>query len=86
MCDYIKDENVRNFLVDWGWNSGTKTAAKAIQRIVGVKDDGVIGSVSVNAINKYNPTLLFYRLFNARQNYLEQIVRNKPSQQKFILG
>lgn len=66
--------------------AGCKTAAKAIQRLVGVKDDGVIGNVTLAAINKANPKLLFYQLFNARQNYYEQIVRNRPSNRKFLLG
>lgn len=66
--------------------SGTKTAAKAIQKIVGVTADGVIGNISLKAINNYNPTLLFYRLFNARQNYYEEIVKRTPTNAKFLLG
>lgn len=66
--------------------SGVKTPAKAIQRLVGVKDDGVIGNVTLAAINKSNPRLLFYRLFNARQNYYEEIVRRAPIKKKFLLG
>jgi len=66
--------------------SGTKTAAKAIQKLVGVKADGIIGNITLNAINNANPTLLFYRLFNARQNYYEEIVKRKPTNMKFLLG
>ena len=66
--------------------SGTKTAAKAIQKLVGVTADGVIGNITLNAINKANPTLLFYRLFNARQNYYEEIVKRTPTNAKFLLG
>ena len=66
--------------------SGTKTAAKAIQKLVGVKADGIIGNNTLAAINKSNPTLLFYRLFNARQNYYEEIVKRTPTNAKFLLG
>ncbi len=66
--------------------SGTKTAAKAIQKLVGVKEDGIIGNISLEAINKANPDLLFYQLFNARQNYYEDIVKNRPANKKYLLG
>ena len=66
--------------------SGCATAAKAIQKLVGVKADGIIGNITLTAINNANPTLLFYRLFNARQNYYEEIVKRKPTNMKFLLG
>ena len=66
--------------------SGCATAAKAIQKLVGVKADGIIGNITLTAINKSNPTLLFYRLFNARQNYYEEIVKRNPIKAKFLLG
>lgn len=66
--------------------SGCKTPARAVQKLVGVKDDGVIGNITLNAINNANPRLLFYQLFNARQNYYEDIVRRRPANKKFLLG
>lgn len=38
---------------DFGVNSGVSRSAKYLQRIVGVKDDGVIGDKTVAAVNDY---------------------------------
>ena len=38
---------------DFGVNSGISRSAKYLQRLVGVKDDGVIGPKTIEAVNRY---------------------------------
>lgn len=85
-ADDIKNQSVAEFLHDWAYNSGVSTAAKKIQRIVGVKDDGAIGSITIAAINKANQQWLFESLVASRKAFVEAIVKNNPSQKKFYNG
>lgn len=68
---------------------GPGAAAKMLQRAAGVTPDGDIGPATIKAINTLCSTApdVFVKLMLAeRRRYLSAIVRNKPSQQKFIVG
>lgn len=47
-------ESVRYPLFDYAVNSGPGAAARALQRVLSVTDDGVIGPMTLEAANKYN--------------------------------
>jgi lysozyme family protein len=51
--DKIPSEKVAAVLFDYGVNSGTGTAVKALQKIVGTKADGIIGNKTLKAVDKY---------------------------------
>lgn len=72
-ADLIENQSVANMLVDFAWHSGVKTAVKRIQRIVAVNDDGVIGRVTIGAINTYylGQETLFDELKEARLSYMK---------------
>jgi lysozyme family protein len=48
--DQIPDEKLRLVVIDYGVHSGQATAAKVLQRAVGVKADGVVGAKTLAAI------------------------------------
>lgn len=85
-ADQIINPSVAYLLVDWSWHSGTKTAIKAIQSILGVAQDGIMGPQTLKAINNVDGENLFYRLFNARQNFLYDLIRRRPSYKKYEKG
>lgn len=82
----IKDQSVANILADWAWGSGPGTAAKQIQRIVGVTADGVVGPKTIAAINKYEPKMLFNRIKAERERFFKACVANRPANAKFLRG
>jgi lysozyme family protein len=84
--DDINSQSVANTMVDWGYNSGPATAAKKVQAIVGVVADGAIGPKTIAAINAVSAKELFDKIQVARKAFYENIVKNKPSQQKFLKG
>lgn len=84
-ADQIKNQAVANTLVDWVWGSGA-WGIKIPQRILGVKDDGVVGIKTLEAINKQNPNKFLEKLYLARFNFLDGIVASNPSQKRFIKG
>lgn len=84
--DNIISQSVAELLFDYAVNSGSKTAIIKVQRLVGVKDDGLMGPKTIDAINKKNPKTLFNELHDVRVAYYKQIVANKPSQKVFYNG
>ena len=84
-ADQIKSQAIANTVVDWVWGSGA-WGIKIPQRILGVKDDGVVGIKTLEAINKQNPNKFLEKLYLARFNFLDGIVASNPSQKRFIKG
>lgn len=50
-CDNIECKMLRLHLFDMGVNAGTSRAAKIIQKLLAIKEDGIIGPVSLRHIN-----------------------------------
>ena len=82
--DAIKNQSIANLLVDWVWTSGVY-GIKFPQRILGVKDDGVVGPKTIAAINNYpNQKELFQKLWNRRKKHFESIATG--AKKKFLRG
>ena len=58
---------------DWGVNSGVSRAAKALQRIVGVEQDGGIGPMTIAAVGDFPCDLILDKLHYARQSFYEKL-------------
>ncbi|MGM9695022.1 MAG: glycoside hydrolase family 108 protein [Alloprevotella sp.] len=84
-ADQITSQKVANACVDWAWHSGTSNVAKRIQRLLGVKTDGIVGMVTLEAINNAGDAL-FKKIEVARKKYLNALALSKPSQKKFLKG
>ena len=84
-ADDIKSQALANNLVDWVWASGVN-GIKIPQRLLGVTQDGIVGPKTIAAVNAANAAELFTKIHEARINFVDGIVRRKPSQKKFIKG
>mgnify|MGYP002507990122 CR=1 FL=1 len=84
-ADEIKSQALANNLVDWVWASGVN-GIKIPQRLLGVTQDGIVGPKTIAAVNAANEAELFTKIYEARINFVDGIVRRKPSQKKFIKG
>lgn len=51
-CDMIKDPMLKLHIFDCGVNCGIKRAVKMVQKLIGVTDDGVIGNITLQAVNR----------------------------------
>ncbi len=85
LADDIESQSVANILVDWVWGSGS-WGIIIPQRILGVKPDGIVGPVTLKSLNGRNPEEFFRAIRAARVNYLDDIVRKRPSNRKFLRG
>jgi len=79
------NQSVANILVDWVFTSGA-WGIKIPQRILGLKEDGVVGPRTLEALNSQNQKELFNKIFEARKKFFNDIVKNNPSQKRFIKG
>ena len=84
-ADQIISQPIANILVDWVWGSG-KWGIVVPQRLLGLQADGVVGQLTIAAVNKQNPAELFARIKTARVEFLNNIVKNDPSQKVFLKG
>lgn len=69
---------------DFGWGSGTITAAKHLQRVIGVVADGSIGPITLTKVNSIIPSILLDSLYKERTEFLNAIA--KGDQARFRLG
>jgi len=84
-ADEIDSQKVADILVDWVYHSGT-WGIRIPQQALGVKDDGVVGPVTLKAVNARCANELHAKLWHARKEFLEGIVKRTPSQKKFLKG
>jgi lysozyme family protein len=91
--DGIKNQALANAFFDYAVNSGPETASLEIQRCCNmlrpeepIKADGIIGPLSLNAINACNADTLRFRLCRARIDRLLTICEKSPSQRVFLRG
>ena len=83
--DEIWNQAVANILVDWLWASGSY-GIKIPQRLMGVLDDGIAGPKTLAAVNSRNPRELFDRIKLSRFDFIEDICKKCPANNKFKRG
>lgn len=82
----INNQSIANLLVDWLWTSG-KWGIILPQKILDVKQDGIVGKITLDAINNNkDQKSLFNQLWNRRLKQFQDIVKKDPSQKKFLKG
>jgi len=76
--------NQRNacVLADWAWMSGVSSSIKSFQKFAGIKQDSIVGTQTINALNSAD----FWALCNYRENFYYNIVNKTPSEKVFLNG
>lgn len=72
--DKIDNQQVATFLMDWAAFS-KEVAVKAVQKIVGAKEDGKFDEDTLQRINAYKDVLI-NKLVQARKEYLQNLAIN----------
>ena len=75
ILDQVANQSVAEYFMDYGFNSGLRTATKAVQRIVGAPIDGGMGTTTLGFIAKFDQKDLFNKLMNARV----ALITNSPT-------
>ena len=83
-ADEINNQSIADLLVDWTWASG-RYGIILPQRVLGVKDDGIVGPKTLAAINNYpDQKELFWKLWIRRKRHFQDIAKN--GKEKFLKG
>ncbi len=77
---------IGEYLFDFGVNAGIIRAVITVQKILNVKVDGVLGPVTIGAIQKQDPQKLMYELLKERVSYYTTITMRNSRFQVFFLG
>lgn len=67
--DRIINQSVANIFADFAINCGYITAIKKVQSLVGEDTDGVVGTLTLGAINRAPQVLVFNGLKSTREAY-----------------
>ena len=76
--DRIEDDHLQELVVDSGVHHGTRRAAKWLQRVVGVRQDGIIGDITLGAVNAADPRSLYLRIVSYRIRLFGRLVSRDP--------
>lgn len=58
--------------------SGTKTAARLAQELVGAKADGILGSITIKCLNNYNPDMFDKQYDDFEKRHFDTIIEKNP--------
>ncbi len=83
--DDIRDQEIANQIFDFAVNAGVRRAVKYAQSVVGVKIDGIMGPITLDAINGMLPEMFlnYYRL--SRIHYYYRLAKY-TSYRNFLYG
>lgn len=85
-ADQISSNSVANALMDFYWNSGT-TAVKMVQSALELKDDGIVGSKTIAALNTGNSRDTWEIIQETRRAYVTRLAKNNPAKYaKYLNG
>lgn len=82
----IESAPVAVVMFDQAVLGGPKSAITRMQALLGVKADGEMGPQTVAAINRSGGDELAFRFVRASHHHYAAIVKNEPSQARFIDG
>jgi lysozyme family protein len=82
----VPDARLQALLVDYGVHSGPARVIRALQRVVGVKVDGVLGPQTLAAIDRMGADAVTRQLLQARGRALASLIAADPTQRAFAAG
>ncbi|MCI1191476.1 hypothetical protein MOJ79_06435 [Calidifontimicrobium sp. SYSU G02091] len=84
--DLIEHQGVASSIFDFAVNAGVRVAVVLAQTVAGVTPDGVMGPVTLQALNSMRPDDFVARYALAKIARYVAIVKRDKTQAKFLLG
>lgn len=85
--DGMDSQPMAEQVFDTAVNCGVRTASRMLQRLLYVADDGVIGRVTLAALNSHHDIGgLISAYAEERKKYCTSLVERRPSNRKFLKG
>lgn len=84
--DSILSQEIADSIFDFAINAGVGTSASLAQLVVGVKPDGIIGNMSLEAINAFDTDHFIASFTVAKIARYISIVKKRPVAKKYFYG
>lgn len=84
--DQVKYIDLAHLIFDQAVNRGTRRVAEQLQKILNLKQDGIIGPITLSEINLHEPRELLISFLIMSQNSYIKIVESDPTQLRFLSG
>lgn len=85
-ADRIENQSIANLCVNTVWGTGPGYIKK-IQGVLGVRQDGIVGDITLGKINGWNPqSMLFDKLWARRKKFFEDTVASSIADYERKLG
>lgn len=82
----IADPRLRELVVDAGVLSSTRHAAEWLQKVLGVRKDGVLGPLTMAKLNATPALFVYLGVCGLRMRLVGRLITMKPSQAMFAAG
>lgn len=82
----ILSDPIRAAVVDMAVNHGVYQAVRSFQRVLGVKEDGIIGPVTLGKMDDMSERSVLAHLAAERVRLYGRIISSKPDQARFAAG
>lgn len=66
--------------------TSTLSGIISFQRLLGVAVDGMVGPVTLEALNAHDPHKIFNTIMEARVQFIDDICRRTPTNERFRRG
>jgi lysozyme family protein len=83
---HLLPSDLQEPVLDYAVHSGQQTAIRALQRLAGVKDDGIIGVKTLDAIKTHGADVIKSALQRERALFLIRQVKKTPAKIKYLEG
>ncbi len=84
--DDLENQQVAESIFDFGVNAGNATSARLAQMVVEAKVDGVIGKITTQRLNEFDPDHFLASFALAKIARYVSIVKKRPTSRKYFYG
>lgn len=85
-ADEYESSYVKELIFNFSVNIGCRSAIKLVQKILGTKEDGIIGKITIKALNQMDPEIFGLKYSIEKISRYATICNNNSVQKKFLLG
>jgi lysozyme family protein len=82
----INDESLQALLIDSAVQHGPDRASKWLQSAAGVNPDGIIGALTIAAVNRAEARKLYSEVLASRMKFYGRLITDNPGQAVFAAG
>ena len=84
--DKIFNFDIANLIFIFGVNVGIKTAIKKAQEVVGTENDGIVGNITLKALNGFSPLKFVQEYKRLQIAYYTQLAKANSKYERFFQG